>query len=655
MSTSMNAVPEQAKFETALEPTAAAPKKPAGFVRRLLRKKLAVLCLLYICGLIVAAVVSRFTMADVLTNRTGDLTQVGLGPSTEHWLGTDGLGRDIVDRLIVGAGVTLLGVAEAAIVALAVGVPLGLIAGYFGGRLDRAIGWVTDLVLSMPTIIILLLVCAVYPQNMNAAMIGLGLMMSPGLVRVVRSTVLPVREELYVAAAQVSGLTQPYIVVRHILPRVGGPIIVQSSLLAAAALVAQAGLSFLGLLVEPPAPSWGGMIAEGSQTIVSNPWLIWPPGIALALTTLAFGLLGDAARDATSERWARSGTAKRRRSPASTEPPAVSDDVLLAVRDLVVAFHADDGSSIRVVDQVSFDVGRGEVLGLVGESGCGKSATAMALLDALPGSGHVEAGGIWLEGRNLVGIGARGMADIRGREIAVISQEPMVSLNPAFRVGWQLTEVVRRHAGVSRKEARERAVDLLRQVRLPDPEAMMRRYPHELSGGMAQRVVIARALAGEPRLLIADEPTTALDVTVQAEILALLRTLQSERGMSILLITHDWGVVADLCDRAVVMYAGQTVETSDIEPIFDHPAHPYTAGLLAANPHHADGVHVLRTIQGSVPGPGSWPEGCHFRARCPFAQSDCGRGVIPMVQITERQETRCLHPDALARQGGWPA
>jgi peptide/nickel transport system permease protein len=234
------------------------------------------------------------------------------------------------------------------------------------------------------------------------------------------------------------------------------------------------------------------------------------------------------------------------------------------------------------------------------------------------------------------------MERVRGRRIALISQEPMVSLNPVFRVGWQIMLSVRRHHGLSQGAAQQRTIELLRRVHLPEPEVVARRYPHELSGGMAQRVAIARALAGDPQLLIADEPTTALDVTVQAEVLDLLREIQEEREMAILLITHDWGVIADLCERAIIMYAGEIIEEGGLVSVFRSPLHPYTTALLASNPHHVpDGVE-LPTIPGSVPRPGTWPVGCHFQPRCTFAVGECMRAAIALENPAAGRQTRCI-------------
>jgi peptide/nickel transport system permease protein len=416
-------------------------------------------------------------------------------------------------------------------------------------------------------------------------------------------------------------------------------------------LIVQTGLAFLGLLVAAPAPSWGGMVADGVGVIILQPWLIWPPGVAIALTIIALGLLGDAVRDATTEGWAApTGVRRPRRSITLglADPlEATTDDALLSIQGLCVGFQSAAGEPIRVVDGVSFDIGVGETVGVVGESGCGKTATAMAILGLLPGTGKIESGRILFSGRDLASLNERQLEAIRGKEIGLISQEPMISLNPAFRIGSQLTEVIRRHQRLSRRAARSRAVELLRQVHLPDPEGVMRRYPHELSGGMAQRVAIARALAGEPKLLIADEPTTALDVTVQAEILDLLRELKQQRGMAVLLVTHDWGVVADICERAVVMYAGQVVERAELRAIFKEPLHPYTEALLAANPHNNPEAAVLPSIPGGVPQPGHWPGGCHFHTRCKYVTKACLEQRIPLERPREGRETRCIHYERL--------
>jgi peptide/nickel transport system permease protein len=325
---------------------------------------------------------------------------------------------------------------------------------------------------------------------------------------------------------------------------------------------------------------------------------------------------------------------------------------VLSVRGLTVAFAAGE-AEVPVVSGVDFDIGPGETLGIVGESGCGKSVTVRSLLGLLPPGGRISGGSALFGsalfgGRDLATMTERGYQTIRGSKIALIAQDPMNSLDPSFTVGSQLTEVLRHHNRarhnrsrhnrgrsnrVSRATARARVRELLTMVQLPDPDQVARCYPHELSGGMAQRALIAMALAGNPALLIADEPTTALDVTVQAEILALLRDLRDRLGMAIILITHDWGVLADACDRVVVMYAGQVVEQGALDDLYAAPRHPYTEGLLAANPRRATVGEPLPVIGGSVPAPAAWPSGCHFEPRCRYATAACTAGPVPLVPV----------------------
>jgi peptide/nickel transport system permease protein len=618
------------------------------FLRRLLHRKVAVLCVAYLGVVVAIGLIGPLLFPAVVRENAGDLLAVHQGPSRDHLLGTDSLGRDVLLRLLVGTRVTVVGVAQGLAVALALGVPLGLAAGYWGGWLDRVAGRLADLAFSMPGIIVILVVVSVYPQNTLAGMATFGILVAPGLMRIVRSAVLPVKEELYIAAARVSGLSGPYIVIQHVLPRVAGVVIVQASVLAAAALLVQSGLSFLGLLVAPPAPTWGGMIAEAVHVIVVQPWLIWPPGIAIAATAVALGLLGDEVRDITTEVWSAPVLPSRSRAHRGQVVSIVAPSgALLSVQGLGVSFQSSMTERVQVVDDVSFDVGTGETVGIVGESGCGKSTTAMAILGLLSRSGRIDRGRIVFNGRDLVSLSDREMRAVRGKKIGLISQEPMVSLNPVFTVGWQIAEVIRRHHGVSDRAVNARVLELLGQVQLPDPRTVARRYAHELSGGMAQRVSIARALAGDPKLLIADEPTSALDVTVQAEILNLLRDLQRERGMAILLVTHDWGVVADMCDRVVVMYAGQVVERAQALPLFQMPLHPYTEALFLANPRNADATAVLPAIPGAVPQPGRWPTGCHFHPRCRLATATCRENLIPIEHPATDRETRCIHHDRL--------
>ncbi|HEY4303897.1 MAG TPA: ABC transporter ATP-binding protein [Gemmatimonadaceae bacterium] len=314
---------------------------------------------------------------------------------------------------------------------------------------------------------------------------------------------------------------------------------------------------------------------------------------------------------------------------------------LLTVRDLRTYFYTENGVA-QSVDGVSFSVGAGETVGLVGESGCGKSVTALSLMRLVRPPGRIEPRSvIEFNGKNLVTIDEKSMREIRGAHIAMVFQEPMTALNPVFKVGDQIAEVVRIHNGGSKKESWQRAVEMLETVGIPSPAQRADEYPHQLSGGMRQRVVIAMALVMNPALVIADEPTTALDVTIQAQILELLRELQTKFGTSILLITHDLGVVAETVSRVIVMYGGEIVEEALVNELFKHAHHPYTEGLLNAMPQVGQERERLATIPGTVPPPTNWPRGCRFHDRCSYAWDRCQSEHPPLYQIGNGHTSRC--------------
>ena len=614
--------------------------RPARRWRRALRQPMAVLPLGYLVLLVLGAALAP-ALAPYRPGAT-DLDHVLAWPTIAHPLGTDELGRDVLTRLMYGGQTSLVHAAVVVLTVLLVGVAGGIVAGFVDGWVDRAFTVVVDVLLAVPVIMTLLVVLAVVGDNQTVVMIAFGILVSPGLARVVRGATIAVRQELYVSAARVCGLSGHQIVLRHVLPRVAGPIIVQISLLAGGALLIDAGLSYLGFGAQPPTPTWGDMIAEASTVIDRQPWLLVPPGVVLGLAILAFGMLGDIVRDATADH--APGGHGRPHKPRRALTPAAARCVtpspaLLSLRGISIALPGPGGDTV-VVEDLDLEIRAGETVGLVGESGCGKSMTGRAVLDLLPADGAVTAGSVLFDGVDLAVAGPRAMRRLRGSRIALVSQDPAASLDPMWTVGRQLDDLVRCHHGGSR--IRGRTLDLLREVRLPEPEAIVGKYPHELSGGMAQRVAIAMALSGQPRLLIADEPTTALDVTVQAEILTLLRQLQADRGMSILLITHDLAVIAALCRRAYVMYAGHIVESGPVRELFDRPLHPYTAGLLDAMPTETRRGGRLAAIPGTVPEPAAWPSGCHFAPRCPLATQNCSAAPIPVVEPASGRRTRCL-------------
>jgi peptide/nickel transport system permease protein len=571
-----------------------------------------------------------------------DLFATSLSPTGDHLLGTDTLGRDILSRLLFGGRVTLVGALIAVAVFVVLGVPLGLLAGYRGGLLDAACSRVVEILFAVPTMVIVLVVVSVFSGSIVAAMVTVGVLGSGSLFRVVRGQTMALAGELYVKAARSEGLRGATILRRHVLPNIWGPVIVQVSLFSAGAILTESGLAFLGFSVQPPDPSWGSMVGEASRYISAHPWQLVPPGALIGVIVMCLGLIGDGVRDSVTRSTRRTQSRRTSRPDSTTGPtPPPRSGALLAVRHLTIAFDGPIDRTV-VVEDISFDVLPGETVGIVGESGSGKTVSARATIGLLGRGGRILSGQILFDGQDLTAPDGPKLSSIRGREIALIPQEPMTTLDPVFTIGQQVGEVVRQHSDLSRSEVKARVVELLGLVGLHDPEQLVKRYPHELSGGMAQRVGIALALAGNPRLLIADEPTTALDVTVQQQILDLLRSLQASLGMAIILVTHDWGVLADLCERATVMYAGHVVESADVVTLYHQPRHPYTRALIAANPHNAVKGEALASIPGQVPTPTAWPPGCHFAPRCDLATPECSAGPVPLTWDDADHTSRCL-------------
>ena len=585
-----------------------APTSSPGLAARLLRHPLGSPSLVFVGLMLTVALTSRWLMPHDPTATSAALV---MAPSSaEHWLGGDAAGRDVLSRLVLATTYSLAGGLVVAALAALFGVTGGLAAGYFGGWIDTAGAWVTALVMSAPAMVILLAARTAFGPSLWLSMAVFGALLSPIYYRVVYNAVRAVCGELYVDAARTSGLSTPRIIVRHVLFAVRAPVILLSSGVVAAGIGMMAALDFLGL-GSPSTPTWGQMLSEGFYTMARNPVLVLWPSLALGLTMVALVLLGNALRDeleGTSAPRGR-GAAAPWHPPAQGTPAVIEHDsdhhggpggegerpVLLAVRDLAVAYPGGDGWT-TVVRHSHLTVRRGQVHGLVGESGSGKSQTAFAVLGLLGEGGRTVAGSIVFDGQELTGLDEARMNRLRGRRIAYVPQEPMSNLDPAFTVGAQFTDPLRVVLGKSAREARSIALDLLARVGIPDPERTYRSYPHQLSGGMAQRVLIAAAVAAGPDLLIADEPTTALDVTVQAEVLDLLRELRDDLDMSILIVTHSFGVVADLCDHVSVMSEGAVVESGPVRPVLAGPRHPYTRRLLDAIPQGnprppLDGAH----------------------------------------------------------------
>ncbi|MGX1471473.1 UNVERIFIED_CONTAM: ABC-type dipeptide/oligopeptide/nickel transport system ATPase component/ABC-type dipeptide/oligopeptide/nickel transport system permease subunit [Streptomyces canus] len=575
-------------LETAVLVQAAAKRR--SLFRRLLTNPQGAVCLVFLLFVVFLGL-SCSWLAPHGPNVT-DLSAVDASPfSSGHLLGADSTGRDILSRLMWGTRQTLLACVVVLVVSVVLGVTSGLAAGFYRGRVDAVLNWVSDVVMSTPGVILLIALYARTGSNIVAAMAVYGLIVAPSYFRLVRSVVLGVRSELYVDAAKVVGLSDRRIVGRHVLWAVRAPVVIQSSFVLAAGIAMEAGLGFLGLS-NPAKASWGGVLQEAFGNIYNNKTGVLWPALLISLTVLALVLLGNALRDVLqSSAHSRTLSPRRRREltrqaqeqrqSTTTDPAAAPAEAVLSIRGLRIGYPDGENSVREVVHGVDLDVRRGEIHGLVGESGSGKSQIAFSTLGILPREAVVLGGSIVLDGKDLLADDQQ-LRAARGRRIAYVPQEPMSNLDPCFTVGAQLTHGLRAVKKMSKQEAERELLRLLARVGIKDPERVFRQYPHEISGGMAQRVLICGAVASNPDLIVADEPTTALDVTVQAEVLELLRELRDERGLAVILVTHNLGVVADICDTVSVMRDGHIVERSDVDALFESPAEDYTRELLSS-------------------------------------------------------------------------
>ncbi|MFZ0142571.1 MAG: dipeptide ABC transporter ATP-binding protein [Aeromicrobium sp.] len=533
-------------------------------------------------------------------------------PSAEHWFGTTVGGTDVLSRVIYGARTAVMVILLAVVLSGIVGVPLGLVSGYLGGWIDRVLVLVMDALYSFPSLLLAIVVSIVLSGGNSgafggimAAAISITVVFIPQYFRLIRNATIAVKVEPYVDAARVVGARTPRILTKHIFSNVTSSLPVIATLNASEAILTLAGLGFLGFGIEPSAAAeWGYDLNKALPDASSGIW--WTgvfPGTAIVLIVLGSTLIGESLNDILNPllrtrggvttadekeietEFAELVEAEGSDAPAAapTEPDAERRVATLSLRDLTVDFSTDAGT-VHAVRGISFDVAPGEVVAVVGESGSGKSVSSRAMLGLLPPTAAVT-GSAKLRDDELLGKSANELRPIRGDEVSMVFQEPSTALNPVYTVGWQIIEGLRAHSDMNKNAARARAIELLDLVGLPDPEHRVDYYPHQLSGGQKQRVVIAMAISCDPDVIIADEPTTALDVTVQAAILELLLELRDRLGTAIILITHNMGVVADMADRVVVMYRGTIVEEAPAQQLFATPRHPYTKLLLEAVPH----------------------------------------------------------------------
>ncbi len=597
---------------------------------------------------LIAALVLLAPVLPLPDVRAIDVPNRFSGPTAEHWLGQDEFGRDVLARLIWGGRASLFIAVGSALAAAAIGTVLGLVGGYFRGLAELFTVRASEIILCLPPLLLALLVVTILGAGTWPLILALTILYTPTYARVVYAATLQVRSLDFVTAQHAIGAHPLTILARTILPNVAPPLLVQVSLVVASAMVIESGLSFLGLGVVPPTPSWGLMIRAARGAMEVAPMLLVWPSLALAGTILSFNLLCDRLQSVLDPRGTVAGGALWLRRPgpgAPARPAAAPEDApLLDISDLAISL--DDRAGTALVRDVSLRVRPGETVALVGESGSGKTITGLAMVGLLPDALSVTSGSALFTPRDgppvdLCALDERGFLDLRGDEVAMVFQDAAAALNPMLRIGDQLAEAIRAHADPGEAELRTRVTDLLRRVGIPDPETRARAYPHELSGGQRQRAMIAIAVANGPRLLIADEPTTALDPTIQAQILSLFRSLKDDRPeMGLVFVTHDLAVVAEIADRVTVMYAGEVVEEGPVAAVFDRPRHPYTAALIASVPE--GDAERLTAIPGTVPAPGDMPPGCRFAPRCEHAIAACEAARPPAARPEPDRRTRCL-------------
>ncbi|MEU7895600.1 dipeptide/oligopeptide/nickel ABC transporter permease/ATP-binding protein [Nonomuraea sp. NPDC049152] len=605
---------------------------------------------------IIALVVLAAVLAPLIAPHSPYFQETaGGGPSAEHWMGLDSANRDILSRLLYGARWSLIIGLGATALALMAGAVIGAVAATSRRAADETIMRVLDVIMAFPGIALAAVLVAVFGGSIPVLVMAMAFLYMPSVARVVRANVLAQYGEDYVAAERIIGARTPHILIRHVAVNCAAPVLVFCTVMVADAIVFEASLSFIGAGVRPPNPSWGSVIADGKNLVLLGGW--WAtvfPGLLILVTVLALNILSEGISDA----WAAPATRKastrkddafEQAEPGTgqvTELPGLAEAALrlaerarplpqgppiLTVRNLRIAFDV----GVDIVDGISFDVRPGEVLGLVGESGCGKSLTALTVMGLQPRDARIS-GEIVFDGRPLLTMSRTSRRRLLGHDMAMIYQDALSSLNPAMTIKAQLKQVTRRGG-------RRSPAELLELVGL-DARRTLSSYPHELSGGQRQRVLIAMALSRDPKLIVADEPTTALDVTVQAQVIELLLELREELGFALILVSHDLALVADVTDRVVVMYGGQIVEAGATATLVGAPAHHYARGLLGSVLSLESGAERLTQIRGVVPSPADFPAGCRFADRCPVATDMCRTEAPSLEGDADRHTVACHHP-----------
>jgi len=572
-------------------------------------------------------------------------------PGWNAFFGGDSQGRDVFSRVVWGARPALILGVSATVIAALVGSIVGMAAGYLRGRVDLVTSVLIDIALAFPVLVLLITVRASFGNSMFVFVILFSVTGIPPYARIVRGATLSLAEREFVDAAAALGANRRRIVLRELAPNIALPVLSFAFIGFAIVIVAEGGLAFIGLSLDEI--TWGKLISEGTGDIQNAAHVALLPATTMFLTILAFNLLGDAIRSIVAPRQVltqrqlsvdgeRPDTAPTEVESNGTAPH--EDRRVLDIVDLHTKLHTPLGD-VRAVDGVTLHVDRGEALGIVGESGSGKTMLLRSIVGTFALADVSRSGTVDVAGVDMLRADPATVRHALGTRIGMVSQDPLTALNPVRRIETQLVEPMRVHLGLDKAAARARVIELLRSVGLPDPERRLRAYPHELSGGMRQRVTIAMALVNDPELLLADEPTTALDVTVQRQLLELLGELRRERTMSMVLVTHDLAVVKGYTDRVAIMYGGRVVESGPTESLFAQPRHRYTVALMQSVPDLSLPSHSeLEVIDGLPPSLVDPPAGCRFAARCSSATDICRTDTPVREHVDSSHWFRCHHP-----------
>jgi peptide/nickel transport system permease protein len=601
-------------------------------------------------GILLLIIITLSILAPILPLKEPNITNTAdrfMTPLEEgHILGTDHLGRDLLSRLLWGTQLSLAVGFAAAFIAATFGSILGAIAGFYGQKTDNIIMRFIDMLMAFPYILLALAIVAALGPGLFNALIAVALVNIPFFARNIRGVTVTLANKEFIEAARLSGMSNLRILVVEIFPNLLPMIVIAMSTTVGWMILETAGLSFLGLGSQPPQADLGSMLGEARSALITNPHTSFVPGIMIFCIVIGINLFGDGVRDALDPRLKKGSLIRPLPQTiyegGDTQPQPSTK--LLSVQNLSTQFHVNQ-DIYQSSNDVSFEIQEGECLGLIGESGSGKSVTALSVTSLVASPpGVIKKGSVNYKNQNLLALPFEELRSIRGNKISYIFQDPLTTLHPLHTIGDQLLEALQAHdSKLSASESISKSKELLKSVQIPNPDNVWDVYPHQLSGGMRQRVCIAMALINDPELIIADEPTTALDVTVQAQILNILNSLRKERKLSILFISHDFGVISQLCDRVIVMYAGSIVEEGPVKNIMQQAAHPYTSELIKCVPQLGNKEYALHSIPGNPPSLNQLPEGCAFANRCQYKQDQCLKGSVPVSSKDDRSY-KCFYP-----------